>query len=124
MAYTGEEQAAHRKQWIEALRSGKYKQAQGRLRNSEGMCCLGIACDISGLGEWSKGIDGDFFTFVDESGSFKSALSIKVMEWLGLYSYNGKLKGSSATLAARNDKGATFKEIADLIEDNRVEVVP
>lgn len=33
--------------WIRALRSGKYKQAIGRLENfSGGFCCLGVSCKI------------------------------------------------------------------------------
>ena len=32
--------------WLEALRSGKYKQTTGRLQDSKGFCCLGVACDV------------------------------------------------------------------------------
>ena len=40
-------------QWLEALRSGRYKQGKYRLRNSrDEFCCLGVLCDISGEGEW------------------------------------------------------------------------
>lgn len=54
---------------IAALRSGKYKQARFKLSASIhkevnengkeefseeiGFCCLGVACDLSGLGTWS-----------------------------------------------------------------------
>lgn len=35
--------------WIKALRSGKYKQGMGFLRDSQdGYCCLGILCDLAG----------------------------------------------------------------------------
>lgn len=41
------------KSWIEALRSGKYKQSKGCLHtytgeadDEEGFCCLGVACDV------------------------------------------------------------------------------
>lgn len=46
----------------EALESGKYTQATGRLRNKAGYCCLGVACDlaIGELGiEWSDYSDYD-----------------------------------------------------------------
>jgi hypothetical protein len=33
-------------QWVSALRSGKYKQTTGTLQDSNGYCCLGVACDI------------------------------------------------------------------------------
>lgn len=37
---------------VEALRSGDYPQTDGRLHNQDGYCCLGVACDLSRLGEW------------------------------------------------------------------------
>src|SRR5688572_5158099 len=46
------EQLIHRRELVDALRSGKYKQAIGKLRNEEGFCCLGVGADISGKGEW------------------------------------------------------------------------
>ena len=32
--------------WVEALRSGKYKQATNRLKSNKGYCCLGVAKEI------------------------------------------------------------------------------
>ena len=51
MALT-KEQLAFRKKWLAALRSGEYEQATGELRDAVGFCCLGVACDISGVGKW------------------------------------------------------------------------
>lgn len=35
------------KQWVDALRSGKYNQCRGNLHVLDvGHCCLGVACDI------------------------------------------------------------------------------
>lgn len=65
------------RKWCKALRSGKYKQARGRLQNENGFCCLGVACKIflpkpqallfGGLPEqhaeaplWLKKINSDF----------------------------------------------------------------
>ena len=55
--YTKDEQAEHREMWTSALRSGYYKQTTGALQRRdyggrEAYCCLGVACDISELGEW------------------------------------------------------------------------
>lgn len=36
----------NRRLFIEALRSGKYKQSHHFLRTDEGYCCLGVACEI------------------------------------------------------------------------------
>ena len=38
--------------WLEALRSGRYRQTSLMLRDKVGFCCLGVACDISGKGTW------------------------------------------------------------------------
>jgi hypothetical protein len=35
-----------RKKWIEALRSGKYKQGREYLKKDGFHCCLGVACEI------------------------------------------------------------------------------
>jgi hypothetical protein len=42
---------AFKQKWIEALRSGKYRQATGTLyqddNNQTGYCCLGVACRVA-----------------------------------------------------------------------------
>lgn len=35
-----------KKKWLEALRSGKYKQGKGKLKRSDTYCCLGVLCDL------------------------------------------------------------------------------
>ena len=42
------QQLALRTKWTTALRSGKYRQAQNRLRKDDAFCCLGVLCDIVG----------------------------------------------------------------------------
>lgn len=32
--------------WIKALRSGRYKQIQGRLHDNGAYCCLGVLCRV------------------------------------------------------------------------------
>lgn len=50
---------ANRKKWIAALRSGKYKQTRGQLKNTAGTdpkyCCLGVAAELCGLKGCMKG---------------------------------------------------------------------
>ena|SRR5258708_25128969 len=42
--------------WVEALRSGKYKQGKNYLKNDDGtMCCMGVLCDIIDPAGWSIG---------------------------------------------------------------------
>lgn len=40
--------------WVEALRSGKYKQGKKSLRSREGdkYCCLGVLCDLYAANKW------------------------------------------------------------------------
>ena len=38
--------------WVEALRSGEYKQTDHKLINNKGdYCCLGVACKIVGMND-------------------------------------------------------------------------
>lgn len=109
--WTKRQQKAHRKAWVKALRSGKYKQTKGRLRSVDdgGMCCLGVGCDISKLGKWS----GDSY-LVGKGGAGKIVLDFAVQEWLGLSSTAGDYKGGH--LDGLNDSGVPFDKIADIIE--------
>lgn len=38
--------------WVEALRSGDYKQTSSYLKTSKGMCCLGVYADAVEHVEW------------------------------------------------------------------------
>jgi hypothetical protein len=40
--------AEFKAKWLAALRGGSYKQTSGYLHTSEGFCCLGVACDLTG----------------------------------------------------------------------------
>lgn len=66
------------KKWVDALRSGDYKQASGTLRRIgydgdnvvvKGMCCLGVACDVSGLGEWKSKAEEGITSKADDTTS-------------------------------------------------------
>lgn len=99
------------KRWIKALRSGKYKQDTGQLRNGDKFCCLGVLCDLhakeTGM-EWSK--RGCYY-------EEKHLLPSIVIQWAGLKSNNGKL-GPRRSLSKLNDNGASFRKIATVIEKN------
>lgn len=80
--------------WLEALRSGRYKQGQGRLRDeSNQFCCLGVLCDVGVPGQW----DYSFFCGLDF----------------------GISRGYSDMIIMMNDTyRLSFKEMADWIEEN------
>jgi hypothetical protein len=88
--------------WVEALRSGKYKQGKHQLVFDGSYCCLGVLCEISGL-EWPGN---------------SALLPQNVQDWAGLDSYNGKYVsfGIQRFLSRDNDSGSTFEEIANTIE--------
>lgn len=96
------QQKANRKLWVEALRSGKYKQGKEWLIANGAYCCLGVLAKCAGYPS------GDLAGCGTLSG-FPRAL-----EFVGLTSDIGDY--GNTTLCDRNDKGASFAEIADIIE--------
>lgn len=110
------------KLWKEALRSKKYDQSKGGLRNQEGFCCLGVLCDLH-----RKEHD----TTWDRPGSnskigYKGNLCYlpeEVMKWTGLKTTDGRIPADLVSLADANDKGdMNFSEIADLIDTYEEEI--
>lgn len=118
-----------KQKWITALRSGEYQQTTHRLKvehESEcAFCCLGVLCDLY-LKDYPAGLnvekvfgpnDGKEYSY-DKS---LVALPDKVMSWAGLGSYMGAsvtIDGHLSTLASHNDRGVTFDQIAQAIEEN------
>lgn len=101
------------KKWVEALRSGKYKQGQGYLRFNDKFCCLGVACDVA--------IENGLCVKVDSAnkqiyyGGEVGILPQIVSDWLGMRVRTSEFDGLNQ-LTVENDNGSTFSEIADLIE--------
>jgi hypothetical protein len=98
---------ANAKKWLNALRSGKYKQGRARLKSADEFCCLGVACDISGLGKWDK----------DKYLGKEAFLPIQVMNWLGLSTMQG-VYYDELSLSQLNDIGHSFRFIANFIESD------
>lgn len=71
------------KQWIAALRSGKYKQGKSFLEAPDGdaFCCLGVACKATDHGEdLILTSNGDYimgFTLADQEASVYEALGLR-----------------------------------------------
>lgn len=105
------------KKWVEALKSGIFKQADGRLAKDGKFCCLGVACVLA----FAEGvipapgtdIHGD--TIFDDNSHY---LPNSVKDWLGLGDEQGRFQVGAArhSLAKMNDTGDTFAEIAAKIE--------
>jgi hypothetical protein len=101
--------------WVEALRSGKYKQGNGVLKDDNNkFCCLGVLCDISDMSIWIKSIEGssEFNNYFENS----MYLPVKIRQWAEMNSASGIYDDWEPSLASENDNGLSFNEIADLIE--------
>lgn len=89
------------KKWVEALRSGKYKQGQNCLRKGDTYCCLGVACDVINPDDWE--FDRGAWTW--NKG------------YLFMPSRFGMTHGFQTSLSKMNDEeGKNFDEIAMFIE--------
>jgi hypothetical protein len=94
------------KQWVRALRSGKYKQCKARLRTIEpngdkSFCCLGVLADVS-----KKPIETN-------AGLIFDTMSLKDVTGVSI---------NQQVLTQMNDRDdITFPEIADYIESTYIE---
>lgn len=114
--------------WIQALRSGEFKQGQEALKNEYGQyCCLGVLCEVKKVPVTGTDVVGKTF-FGGDSGYFPevylSSASLKAatghfeaskVKWPR--SIPKRLR-ENESLANLNDNGATFKQIAAFIELN------
>lgn len=128
--------------WLQALRSGDYRQGKYRLKGEGGsFCCLGVLCDVyskddEGKGQWEwKGLEDGGWRFVTDDLELEevsldwgeTVLPPLVAEWAGLEDVSPRVFVASRTshlktrqeyaLADLNDGGCeNFDSIADLIE--------
>ena len=91
---------------IAALRSGKYQQTRNQLRNGDYFCCLGVACDLHDNSLWQ------YYSYLGTS----RRLADVVQEWFGFSTCFGPVV-NGATLSHWNDNGASFTEIAYMLEN-------
>lgn len=113
-----------RKKWLEALRSGEFKQAKSMLKKkSKGEfrhCCLGVAMELCGVPSAEHEVLGSgVVAYRFESGE-TSHLDPAGQEWLGVTRSDPYLNLPSGprTVAELNDRGWSFKQIADAIEEH------
>ncbi len=123
--------------WVDDLRNTQERQTTGQLWDGDGgFCCLGRACDISGMGEWKENeAEGDL-RYVCELDDSATELPYDVAVWFGfiddedgeelvirdpvLKSPGGDMHDNASCL---NDTwGLSFEEIAYAIEATWPEV--
>jgi hypothetical protein len=93
-----------KKKWVEALRSGKYKQNRDSLRYEDGFCCLGVLCDVYDNSKWEY----DYYRYNDNTKSC-TGLRGELLHEVGV--------NHQENLVLLNDvKRANFDDIADYIE--------
>ena len=106
------------REWIEALRSGKYEQGRMYLNLGGKFCCLGVACDISkealqlnvGVSKLRNGKE------VNSYNDINGSLSSEVIKY---FSFVMKEEEGLNRLTYMNDSvGKTFEQIADIVEEN------
>jgi hypothetical protein len=115
--------------WVEALRSGEFKQGTGELKNSDNAyCCLGVLCEI--YSKEMKRMKKKAPKFEEDNSYLnkQGVLPEEVMKWSGMNSEEGSLNNSYkikanlknstsySYLITLNDDGASFKRIAQIIE--------
>ena len=78
--------------WIDALRSGRYKQGAGYLRCAEDtFCCLGVLADVLGV-EWKRS-EFDYYFKLPSGNDYywavlpnsKLPLQDQLKLWLGVH---------------------------------------
>lgn len=129
-----------KQRWIDALRSGEFRQTTARLQRIDpergpGFCCLGVLCELyrrdTGQGRWEPYDDGmgypkgEVQQFVDAEEHEETSIPTRaVADWAGLDDPNpyhfmlfrGKHDTYSA-LTSANDNDETFETIAQMIEE-------
>lgn len=95
-----------------------YRQAIGRLRDGDAYCCMGVACDIDAPGK-----DGRWYH--DHYYGNRECAPKMVTDRYGWDHRNGALSEvRDVSLTELNDKGASFDEIASVIEAGLVRSWP
>lgn len=114
-----------KKRWIAALKSGKYEQTShwlfdikliGKNKVQHTYCCLGVACQISGAGKFDN---NNFFKLNNapkEDLIFESHNASRILMPFNLARQIGLTRRAQTRLANLNDRGYTFKEIAEWIK--------
>jgi len=106
----------HQKQWIAALRSGRYKQRKQKLGNMKKNCCLGVGCRIARIKMGKK--RGAFVWGEDRE---VDDAPFELVDWLGLNDEAGIIlyDDNFNSLIDMNDgHSETFLSIADFCESN------
>jgi hypothetical protein len=109
-----------KQKWIEALRSGEFKQGTLALRSADNhYCCLGVLCELAarqGVVETKLTPNAHWYLYGEEI----AGLTDEVRAWAGIEDDNPLVAiPGYVTLTHLNDsKGYSFDTIAAIIEEH------
>lgn len=109
-----------KEKWLEALRSGEYKQGRTMLKQGQSpdnlkYCCIGVLCELAAK---DGVIDNSVKSSFDPIYSFNEKECLipdEVARWAGLKTLRTT---SGSTLYQLNDFGKSFSDISDVIEED------
>lgn len=109
----------NQEKWLQALESGEYNQTSGLLADSNGFCCLGVACNLAVLDGVEIGVvvtlgPRDWWSIsYDESVAM---LPRRAADWLGLRSSATTVVSGDVRAENLNDERRySFAQIASHI---------
>lgn len=124
----------NRKAWLEALRSGKFRQTTGKLKSRNGAyCCLGVLCEVAEVPKRWNGFDYTYGVEDDKDyyAVSDTALPTMAMEWLGVKDgaphlatpvivkdKDGDVHRETNLIELNDTYGWSFEQIADAVEKN------
>lgn len=100
--------------WAKELESGYWEQGKYFLEHSQTYCVFGVLANLAAL----QGVCSHKGTNI---GFFDGEISLvpsSVIKWAQLKSDSGKIPKYMYSLAELNDKGKTFKQLAEIIRKN------
>ena len=118
--------------WAVLLESNEFAQSSGKLRRTEGYCCLGVLCELyrreTGQGMWVE-CEGDNTGMYDfqwlnnqrRTDVPATLLPPVVQAWAGMRDNAGSMAERSLNktpLYRSNDDKVPFKQIAYIIREN------
>lgn len=99
------------KRFIEALESGKYRQIPSSLRIEDRYCAMGVACDVSGVGQWvNKNV-----AYAYESDSEWDSQLLAPGEVIDYYGFRDSTV--DYIMEMNDSQNLTFKDIAARLRD-------
>lgn len=106
------------REWVKALRSGKYNQGYGQLYDGKCHCVVGVLCEVAGKSRFYKGKDG-FYHYGNVNGHTGYIPEI-IRNRVGIDDLFIKNKdGRRKSIMWLNDvEECDFTQLAELIERN------